>query len=116
MGCDFYTYYVMNIELTDRSIQKYILIDTRERHYWTEFVERDEDFDDDEEYHRKSQECCDMQIERELAHYITKDLYKDGKWLCVESSIKKYRDILAYLKVSEDCAVRMWKEGGAELR
>jgi hypothetical protein len=116
MGCDYYTYYRIRVELTDKSTKQYVLEDTRERHYWTEFVERDEDFESDEDYHRKSQECCDRQIEGELARYTTKNLYKDGKWLCVESSIKKYRDILAYLKVSEKDIVRIWKEGGAELR
>jgi hypothetical protein len=126
MGCDFYTYYRVCVELTNKRVKRYVLEDTRERHYWTEFVEPveyDEDFEPDEEYYKRveenrklSQECNDRQIERELASYTTKDLYKDNKWLCVESSVKKYRDILTYLKVSEKDVVRIWKEGGAELR
>ncbi len=116
MGCDFYTYYVLHIKLSDNTIHEHKLDDTLERHYWTEYPQIDEDFCDAMEYHRLSQECYDRQIERELAQYKKRDLYKDNKWLCIEYSINKYKDILSKLKISENDIVHIWKEGGAELR
>jgi hypothetical protein len=114
MGCDFYTYYIMCIECTDKSISKYIIHDTLQRHYWDEFVNRDEDFDD-EDFNKQYKEYCDMHIKRELALYITKDLYNDGKWLCTEYAVSKYRDILDKLKISEKDVIHIWKQGESQL-
>lgn len=117
MGCDFYTYYKVCIECTDKSVKEYILEDTRERHYFYEGVlERDEDFEEEEEYQTRCQKCYDDQIENTLTKYSKKDLYVDGKWLCVASAIEKYQKILTGLKISESTVVHVWKQGGAHLR
>ena len=53
MGCDFYTYYILCIEYKKDGksvVHKEVLEDTRERHYFNYEPERDEDFEEDQEY------------------------------------------------------------------
>jgi hypothetical protein len=117
MGCDFYTYYKVCIECKDKEVTEHILEDTRERHYWYEdFPEMDSDFEEADDYRKRYSKCIDRQIEGMLTKYSKKDLYRDGKWLCVPAAVEKYQNILTELKIVESEVVHVWKQGGAHLR
>jgi hypothetical protein len=118
MGCDFYTYYKVCIECKDKTVKEHILEDTRERRYFYEFVEEwDEDFETEWEYTKRRNADYDEQIDRVLAdNYKTKELYKDGKWLCLAHAIEKYKEIFKDLEIAEETVVRVWKQGGAHMR
>jgi hypothetical protein len=118
MGCDFYTYYKVCIECKDGSVKEYILEDTRERRYFYEITQEwDEDFETEWEFAKRRNAELDEQIDRVLAdNYKTKELYKDGKWLCLHQAVEKYKKIFTDLEVGEDTVVRVWKQGGAHMR
>ena len=117
MGCDFYTYYKVCIKLEDGTIKEHILWDTRERHYYFEgFPEMDEDFEEYNEYVQRRSKFYDDQIDDALRRYMKKDIYRDSKWLCVESAIPKYKNIITDLKIPEGDDMHIWKQGGAQLR
>ena len=119
MGCDYYTYYVLCIQYKKNGeiiTDKEILEDTRERHYFHYDLKRDEDFEEEDEYMKRCQVYEDSQIEYTLAEYKSKEILKDGKWLCVQSAQEKYTEMCKELKINLEDIQSIWKEGGYHYR
>lgn len=77
MGCDFYTYYVVRIEYKNgdkTEIESEEIEDTRKRHYFREIPERDEDFEELNDYYDRCRKHREIQVENELAQYERKDI------------------------------------------
>ena len=119
MGCDFYTYYEVCIEYkkgNKTKIKKEILEDTRNRHYFWEIRERDEDFEELNDYYNRCNMERQRQVDDELSRYEKKIIYKDGKWLCIESSKEKYINMYKKYDISEENIISIWKKGGFHFR
>jgi hypothetical protein len=115
MGCDYYTYYKVCVRHGENEdVEEYILEETREPHYFFECSERDEDFEEEEDYQIRRRAYYDNQIIEARVRHTQKVIYDEGKWLCMTSAIEKYRTILAKLNVAESDVVSIWKQGGAE--
>lgn len=119
MGCDFYTYYVVRIEYKDgdkTEVKSQEIESTRERHYFWEIDGRDEDFEELNDYYKRYSSQRERQIENELSQYPRKDIYKDGKWLCIESSKEKYIKYCNGMEIPEEAVISIWKEGDFHYR
>lgn len=120
MGCDFYTYYVVRIEYKKSDKTEIILkelSDTRERHdFWETQRYWSEDFEELNDYYARCKQERQRQIDKELSNYPRKDLYKDGKWLCIASSKEKYLKICKENEIEEVDIIAIWKEGDYHLR
>jgi FMN phosphatase YigB (HAD superfamily) len=119
MGCDFYTYYVVRVEYKDgdkTEVKSQEIESTRERHYFWEIDDRDEDFEEYNDYYIRRGQERERQIENEISQYPRKDIYKDGKWLCVESSKEKYISICKKMEINEKDIISIWKEGDFHYR
>jgi hypothetical protein len=119
MGCDFYTYYVVRIEYKkgdEIEVESEKIEDTRERHYFWEIEGRDPDFEELNDYYERRHREREKQIDNELSHYPKKDIYKNGKWLCIESSKGKYIKICKNLDIAEKDVIGIWKEGDFHYR
>ena len=44
------------------------------------------------------------------------DIYKDGKWLCIESSKEKYIKYCKGMEIPEEAVISIWKEGDFHYR
>ena len=119
MGCDFYTYYVIRIEykkddkieVKSQEIEK-----TRESHYFWETNGRDEDFEELNDYYERRRSERKRQVDNELSNYPRKDIYKNGKWLCIESSKENYIKICNELEINENDVISIWKIGDFHYR
>lgn len=120
MGCDFYTYYVLRIEYKkgdEVKVKSEEIKDTRERHYFWEMVERrDEDFEEPNDYYERLHYQKKRQVDNALSYYPKKVIFKDGKWLCIESSIEKYINICKEYKINEKEVISICKEGDFHYR
>jgi hypothetical protein len=119
MGCDFYTYYVVYIEYKSNGevkIKKYEIEDTRERHYFWDDPDWDEDFESRTDYYERVNIIHERQVEEALAKYKTAHLYKDNKWLCIPDAVEKYRVILNKYGIIEDSVTQIWKQGDFHYR
>jgi hypothetical protein len=119
MGCDFYTYYEVCIEYKkdDKTkVKTQILEDTRDRHYFWEIKERDEDFEELNDYYERCHLERKRQIDDELSRYEKKEIYKDGKWLCIESSREKYINMYKKMGILDENIISIWKQGGFNYR
>jgi len=119
MGCDFYTYYVVRIEYKkgdEVKVKSEEIEDTRERHYFWEIDGRDEDFEELNDYYER----CDLQRRRQvsdaLRDYPKKEIFKNGKWLCLESSKEKYINMCKKYGITEKDLVAISKEGDYHYR
>jgi hypothetical protein len=119
MGCDFYTYYVVRIEYKkdgETKVESEEIEDTRERHYFWEIDGRDSDFEELNDYYERCHRERQNQIDNELSHYPRKDIFKNGMWLCVQSSREKYITICKKLNIAQKDVVSIWKEGDFHYR
>jgi hypothetical protein len=119
MGCDFYTYYKIYIEYKKGNtveIETDIDEDTRERHYFWYGEERDEDFEEPEDYNKRCENNIKQQIDGALQKYRRKDIFKYNKWLCIESAKHKYLNICKENEIPENDIIAIWKEGGYHYR
>ena len=119
MGCDFYTYYVVRIEYKDgyNVITKSDIVEsTRQRHYYWEMDERDEDFEEWTDYVERSCIHKQTQIDTELKRYKKVDIYKNKQWLCLVSAVEKYKNLCKELNINENDVISIWKEGGFHCR
>ncbi len=117
MGCDFYTLYKLCIEYKegDEILQfTHQLRETQQRHYWWE-IERDEDFEDWNDYHKRASKQHQHQIEQILCReYPRVDLCVNGLWKCLPSAKQKYLELVKEEEeeeIPEDAIVNVWKEG-----
>jgi hypothetical protein len=114
MGYDFYTYYKLCIEYkddNDMAMFTHKFDDERERHDWWE-VERDEDFEEWDVYHKRLVETHKRQIEYIYEmHYPRVDLCCNGLWKCLPSAKSKYLTIAAEEAIPAESIVNVWKEG-----
>ena len=118
MGCDFYTYYVVRIEYKkcDKTEVKSVMIqNTRQRHYFWEMNARDEDFEELDDYYERWHIEKQRQVDNELSQYSRKDIYRDGKWLCIERAREKYINMYK-LEIDEKDVICIWKEGDFQFR
>jgi hypothetical protein len=119
MGCDFYTYYVVRIEYKkgdEIKVESEDIQDTVERHYFWALDGRDEDFEELNDYYERCHLERQRQVDSELAHYPKKDIFKNGKWLCIESSKEKYLNICKSRNIPERDVISIWKEGDFHYR
>lgn len=119
MGCDFYTYYVVYIEYKKDGfvkVKKYEIEDSRERHYFWEDIEWDEDFESRNDYYERVNILHDKQVKEALAKYRMAHLYKEKKWLCIPEAVERYRNILSKYGITEDSVVQIWKQGDFHYR
>jgi hypothetical protein len=89
---------------------------TRQRHYFWEIDNRDEDFEELDDYYERCHIEHQRQIDNELSQYLRKVIYKDGKWLCIESSREKYINMCKLFKIDENDVIGIWKEGDFHFR
>lgn len=119
MGCDFYTYYVVRVEYKkgdEIKVESEEIVGTRERHYFWEIDGRDEDFEELNDYYERRHRERERQLDDELSQYPRKDIYKNGKWLCVVSSKEKYISICKKMEINEKDIISIWKEGDFHYR
>jgi hypothetical protein len=119
MGCDFYTYYVVRIEYKkgdEVKVESKEIEDTRERHYFWEIGGRDEDFEELNDYYDRCELQHRRQVEEALRNLPKKEIFKDGKWLCIESSKEKYMNLCRKYGINEKDIVSIWKEGDFHYR
>jgi hypothetical protein len=91
--------------------------DTRESHtFWEIRRYWSEDFEEENDYYIRCSQERKRQIDNELSNYPRKDLYKDGKWLCIESSIEKYINMYKEYGIKESDIISIWKEGDFHYR
>ncbi len=96
MGCDFYTFYVIHIQYRKDGEVDTIseeIEDSRTRHYFDYWGERDEDIEELSAYHERCKEQRAQQIADALRLYVVKDIYKDGHWLCIATAKEKYLNL-----------------------
>jgi hypothetical protein len=118
MGCDFYTFYKICIEYSKNEkikIEDHILDETRERHYFNE-CERDEDFEEVNDYYERQIEERRQQIDSLLENYKITQIYKDKTWLCIPSAQEKYQNILKKYGIAEKDVIKIWKQGDFMMR
>jgi hypothetical protein len=119
MGCDFYTYYKVCIEYKkgeEMKLEEHEVEESRERHYFWDSPEWDEDFEDRNDYFERCHKQRNDQIEAELSRYKNAHLYKNKQWLCVVDAKNKYQNLLKKLDVSESSVIQIWKQGGFHMR
>jgi hypothetical protein len=92
------------------------IMDTRERHYFWEGEGRDEDFEELNDYYERCHLERKRQVDDALRDYPKKDMYKNDKWLCVESSKEKYINLCKKYGIAEKDLVAIWKEGDYHYR
>lgn len=119
MGCDFYTYYVLCIEYkkgNEVKLERMEIADTRERHYFYGSCERDEDFEELNDYWERYERFKREQVENELVNYPTREIYKNKKWLCLESSKEKYMNLCKKFGIPHNDVISIWKQGDFHFR
>jgi hypothetical protein len=119
MGCDYYTYYKICIQYKNGDtieIEEEIDEDTRQRHYFYDVKERDPYFEEIPEYLTRIRKEYQNQIENKLRGYVRKDIFKDNKWLCIESSKEKYLNMCKENEIPESAIIAIWKEGDYNYR
>jgi hypothetical protein len=120
MGCDFYTYYVVRIEYKkgdEVKVKSEEIEDTRERHYFWEIGgRRDEDFEELNDYYERLHCQKQQQVEEALRDYPKKEIFKNGRWLCIESSREKYINLYKKYGIAEKDVISIWKEGDFHYR
>lgn len=119
MGCDFYTYYKVCIEYKkdeEMKVKEHILEESRERHYFWEDLEWDEDFEDRNDYFERCHKHRNDQIDQELSRYKNVHLYKNNRWLCIVEAKEKYQNLLKKLDIPESSVTQIWKQGGFHMR
>ncbi len=120
MGCDFYTYYVLCIEYkkgNEYKVKKEEIEGPRERHYfWGSCLDYDEDFEDKNDYYERYEKFKRDQVENELKNYPRKVIFKDSKWLCLESSKEKYMNLCKKYNIPQNDVISIWKEAGFHFR
>jgi hypothetical protein len=120
MGCDFYTYYVVRIEYKkgdEVKVKSKEIEDTRERHYFWEIGGRmDEDFEELNDYYERCALQQRQQVDEALRDYPKRAIFKDGKWLCIESSRNKYINMCKEYGIAEKDVIGIWKEGDFHYR
>jgi hypothetical protein len=118
MGCDFYTFYKICIEYIKNDTNEvvdHMLDETKERHDWNE-CERDEDFEEINDFFDRQNEERREQIDYLLEQYKTTQIYKDKTWLCIPSAKEKYQYILKKYGISENTVVKIWRQGDFMVR
>ena len=118
MGCDFYTFYKICIEYIkdgNHEVVDHMLDETKERHDWNE-CERDEDFEELNDFFERQNEEHREQIDYLLEQYKTTHIYKDKTWLCIPSAQEKYQYILKKYGISENTVVKIWRQGDFMVR
>lgn len=76
----------------------------------------DSDFEEAEEYRER---CCLYRknlVQSSLAKYPSKQILKDGKWLCIRSAQEKHTTICEELDIKQEDILSIWKEGGYQYR
>ena len=120
MGCDFYTYYVLCIEYkkgNENKVKKEEIQDTRERCYFLESCPGyDEDFEQLNDYYERYEQFKRDQVENELKNYPRRVIFKDSKWLCLESSKEKYINTCKKFNIPIKDVISIWKEGSFHFR
>lgn len=120
MGCDFYTYYVVRIEYKNGDkieVKSEEIEGTRESHYFWEIKRYwSEDFEELNDYHIRCSKERQRQIDNELRKYPRMDIYKDGQWLCIDSSKEKYIKYCKEMEINETDVISIWKEGDFHYR
>lgn len=119
MGCDFYTYYKLCIEYKNGdqvNVKEYVFEETKERHYFWEDLEWDNDFEERNDYYERCHIYRNEQIKQELLRYTNEHLYKHNKWLCVFDAKDKYSQLLKKFGIKEESVIQIWKQGDAHLR
>ena len=118
MGCDFYVFYKVCIEYKKGEktvVEEHRLDDTRERCDWWE-CERNEDFEELIDYHERAAKQRREQIDYELSSFPKLDIFKNRRWLVIDSAQEKYKNIAKKYNISENDIVKIWKEGDFMLR
>jgi len=118
MGCDFYVFYKICIEYKKEDgvkVQEHRLEETRQRCDWWE-CERDRDYEELVDYHERANKQRREQIDFELSYYPRIDLFKNNKWLVIESAQEFYKNIAKKYNISENEIRSVWKEGDFMLR
>lgn len=119
MGCDYYTYYKICIQYRKGDtveIEEEIDEDTRQRHYFYYEEEIDPDFEELDDYNKRRNSEYKNQIDNQLQRYVKKDIFKDNKWLCIESAKEKYLDMCKENEIPESAIIAIWKEGDYHYR
>ncbi len=119
MGCDYYTYYKICIQYRKGDtvyIEEEIDEDTRQRHYFYYEEEIDPDFEELDDYNKRRNSEYKNQIFIQLQRYTKKDIFKDNKWLCIESAKEKYLNMCKENNISESDVIAIWKEGDYHYR
>ncbi len=115
MGCDFYTFYKLCIEYQTEegevSLYTYSYDEERQRQDWWH-VERDEDFEEWEEYLKRRQSEKQRQLDSIFRReYPRVDLCVNGEWKCISSAKHRYLDMAKDAKIPEESIRNVWKEG-----
>ncbi len=125
MGCDFYIYYELVIKYRhnrgEERIVRHALEKTYKRNDWW-ICERDEDFEEWDEYEVRRKKKRRAQLEYEVEKLPVIDLYKDGNWLCTSSAKQTYMDIIEnyinrqHTRVTAENLIAITKEPAYDIR